>query len=133
MTKLDEILPEELKQDALPSGNELILNYLSALAAIRIAAENQIAVLGLELFEMRPDGIVTVSYTGYDKEIKRGEGDWGAYAKAMNLEAEKWLHSNKLEGNHGYILMSATEIELAAANKLFEKRSLISRFFGLFH
>ncbi|MGA7063217.1 MAG: hypothetical protein WBY69_18560 [Candidatus Acidiferrales bacterium] len=41
--ELHRILPEEMKNRALAIGNELILGYEDALAAIGIATEHQIA------------------------------------------------------------------------------------------
>ena len=64
MGELEQLLPTEWKQTALVCGNELVLKYQAALEAIRIAQAHQIEILGLEQFELREDGLATVSYTG---------------------------------------------------------------------
>jgi hypothetical protein len=97
------------------------------LAAIRIAAEHHIAVLGLEVFELRDGSLLTVGYTGYDMKPS-SFSDWNSYAKAMNAEAEKWISANPLGANHGYIVTSATESELKEANeRVATKRSFLGR------
>lgn len=47
MGELERILPSELTDAALASGNELVLPYVEALRAIVVATRHQIAVLGL--------------------------------------------------------------------------------------
>jgi hypothetical protein len=61
MGELERILPSELTDAALASGNELVLPYVEALHAIVVATTHQIAVLGLEAFEVRKDGLLTVN------------------------------------------------------------------------
>ena len=53
MSELERILPSELRGTTLVSGNELVLPYAEALDAIIVATRHQIAVLGLEAFEVR--------------------------------------------------------------------------------
>jgi hypothetical protein len=112
MGELERILPSELTDAALASGSELVLPYAEALHAIVVATRNQIAVLGLEAFEVRKDGLSTVnmadasSYTVFT-------GDWKAYVAAMNAEADCWIRKHRLGENHGYILTSASEREFA--------------------
>ncbi len=116
MGELERILPSELRGATLVSGNELVLPYAEALDAIIVATRHQIAVLGLEAFEVRKDGLLTVnmadasSYTLFT-------GDWKAYVATMNAEADRWLKEHRLGENHGYILTSASEREFASLKK----------------
>jgi hypothetical protein len=55
--RLEQILPEEMTSRVLASGKKLVLPFSEALAAITIATNHQIAVLGLEAFEVRNDGL----------------------------------------------------------------------------
>lgn len=114
MGELECIFPDELKNCAIASGNELVLPYAEALAAVLIATKHQIAVLGLEAFEVQKDGLRTV-YLADASSYIRFAGDWGAYVTDLNLEAERWLKEHRLGENHGYILTSASERELALA------------------
>jgi hypothetical protein len=116
MGELENILPDELKKFAAVTGNELVLPYSEALSAIGIASERYIAVLGLELFDIRKDGLATVNYSGYDDDDVPFAGDWNAYVARMNSEAENWIKGHRrVEANFGYILTSASERELAEA------------------
>jgi|SRR5208337_3370267 len=112
MRELDGILPDEMKNRGAWSGDELVLPYAEALAAIGFATEHRIAVLGLESFEVRKDGFQPVDYTGYDRYIPFA-GDWEAYVGSMNAEAEGWIKEHRLGENHGYILSSTSETEFA--------------------
>lgn len=76
MGELECLLPDELKNGALASGNELVLPYAEALAAIVIATNHQIAVLGLDAFEVHKDGLRTVylaDASGYIPLVAIGE------------------------------------------------------------
>ena len=120
MGDLENILPDELKKPLAMAGNEHVLPYSEALRAIGVASQHHIAVLGLELFEIRKDGLLTIDYSGYDRDIPV-TGDWNTYVAQMNSEAESWIKAHLGEGNHGYILTSASERELADAKLRIEK------------
>jgi len=124
MGDLESILPDELKKAALASGNELVLPYSEALSAIGVASQNNIAVLGLELFDVRKDGLLTIDYSGYDSGYNCDipfPGDWNTYVASMNAEAERWIKEHRGEVNHGYILTSASEREFAEAKLRIDK------------
>ena len=110
MGELEQILPKELTDAALTAGNEVVLPYVGAIEAIVIATRHQIAVLGLEAFEVRDDGLLTVAMTDASSHIVF-TGDWKAYVATMNPEADRWLRENRLGQNCGYILTSASESE----------------------
>lgn len=113
MGALEEILPDELKNTTMRPGNELVLPYDEALRAIEIATAQQIAVLGFEAFQVRKDGLLTVDYTGYDRDISFA-GDWPSYVAANNVAAEKWIRNHRYGAGYGYILTSTSEAEFAA-------------------
>lgn len=116
MGELESLLPEELKRAAVSSGSELVLPYTDALYAIKMATERQIAILGLEAFEVQKEGFLTVDYTGYSRWLAPKEA-WTAYVTAMNTEAERWIKEHRFGENHGYILTSASEEEFARLNQ----------------
>ena len=113
MGELERLLPDNLRSAAVSSGHELVLPYAEALRAIGIATEHQIAILGLEAFQVQKEGLLTVDYTGYDRDIPF-TGDWKAYVAAMNAEAERWIKEHRLGENHGYILSSTSQKEFAS-------------------
>jgi hypothetical protein len=94
--ELECILPDELKNSALASsGEELVLPYAEALAVIMIATNHQIAVLGLDAFEVQKDGLRTI-YLGNASRYIPFTGDWRAYVASLNAEAERWLKEHRL-------------------------------------
>ncbi len=108
--ELDRILPEEMRNRALAIGNELILSYDDALAAIGIATEHQIAVLGFEAGEVQDDGFQVVDYNGYEFTFS---GDWSAFVRMNNTEAERWITEHRFGKNYGYVITSTSEREFA--------------------
>jgi hypothetical protein len=119
MGALESILPEDLTKHALTLQSdswsphpELVLPFVDALRAIEIASEHQIAVLGLDAFEVRTDGLLTVGLADASRYI-RFTGDWKAYVAKMNAEAKRWIREHPLGENHGYILTSASRDEFA--------------------
>ena len=110
MGELEQILPKEFTDAVSASGNEVVLPYVGALKAIVIATRHQIAILGLEAFEVQKDGLLTVGMTDASNRVVF-TGDWKAYVATMNAEAERWLRENRLGQNHGYILTSASQSE----------------------
>jgi hypothetical protein len=92
---------------------------------------NHIAVLGLEVFEIRSDGLLTVDYSGYDDELLSPE-QWIKYARAMNTEAENCVNSHRYGNGHGYIITSASEAEFADLQKTRKSSSILSKILGHF-
>jgi hypothetical protein len=45
-----------LKKSAIASGDELVLPFAEASTTILVATDHQVAVLGVDAFEVRPDG-----------------------------------------------------------------------------
>jgi hypothetical protein len=124
MGELENILPDELKKAAIVAGNELVLPYSEALRAIGVASQHHIAVLGLELFAIRKDGLLTVDYSGYDSGHIRDVpfiGDWNTYVVKMSDEAEIWIKAHRIDVSNGYVLTSASERELVDAKLRIEQ------------
>jgi hypothetical protein len=120
MGELESILPDELTKGALAFGNELVLPYAEALTVIGIATTHQIAVLGLEAFEVQKDGLRTTDLADASSYIPFA-GDWLMYVATLNSEAERWLKEHRLGENHGYILTLSSERELASVKKRIAK------------
>jgi hypothetical protein len=118
MGALEDVLPEELKRNVLfRSGDELVLLYAQALQAVAIATENNIAILGVDAFEVRKDGLWTVNMDDASGRIDF-TGDWTAYVAKMNSEADRWIRENPLGENFGYIITSASESEFARLDNI---------------
>jgi hypothetical protein len=117
MGDLEGIFPDEIRKSTLWPGNELVLPYTEASNAIGIATEHQIAILGIEAFNVLKDGLLTVDYSGYDVPYK---DDWLAYVVAMNAEAERWITEHRYGADHGYTLTSASRKEFDQIQRLRE-------------
>ena len=115
MGALESILPAHITGQAIAledreADRELVLPYAQALQTISIATEHLIVILGLDAFEVRKEGLLTVSMTDASKVV-RYTGDWDAYVAIMNAQADRWLREHRLGENHGYILTSASKKE----------------------
>lgn len=113
LDELERIIPESLMKSALISAGsqELIFPYAEALGVVALAVQHQIAVLGVEAFEVRKDGaVLALDCSGYEFPLA---GDWEAFVTVNNSSAERWVHRHRLGENHGYILTSASEKEFA--------------------
>ena len=80
------------------------------MAAVQIATDHSIAVLGLEAGEVKGDGFQVIDYTGYEVDVML-KPDWKAYVEAMNSRAEDWTKTHRYEHNHGYVLTATSERE----------------------
>lgn len=110
LSELDNLLPIEVTQRSIRIGNELILPYEDALAAMRIAVEHSIAILGFEAGEIREDGFQVIDYSGYWVDVML-KPDWKEYVAAMNSRAEDWLKTHQYGHNHGYTVSATSERE----------------------
>jgi hypothetical protein len=61
----EAVLPPKVIERSYPSGHELAIPYPDVLDAVQIASRECIAILGVETFEITPDGLQVVDYTGY--------------------------------------------------------------------
>jgi|HubBroStandDraft_4_1064222.scaffolds.fasta_scaffold36745_1 hypothetical protein len=96
MGELELLLPDKLKNRALASGKELVLPFIEALAAITIATNHQIAILGVDAFEVKTEGLHTVYLADASRYVSF-TGDWTAYVGSMNAEAAVWIKDIVLE------------------------------------
>lgn len=119
MGMLESILPDDITRQALTLGRELassrtelVLPYAQALQAIVIASEHEIAILGVEAFELKNEGLFTVALADASAYIPF-TGDWKNYVARTNTEAGDWLGDHRLGENHGYILTSTSEKEFS--------------------
>jgi hypothetical protein len=120
MGELENLLSTELKSKATTCGNELLLPYAEALSAVAVASRHRIAVLGIELFQIRDDGLfATISYTDYDRDIPFS-GDWNAYVSPLN-SSRRGIAEHRLGENHGHSLASTSEVEFKELKCYFHK------------
>jgi hypothetical protein len=109
---LTRALTDELKKKSIECDGELVFPYPKVTNVIQIASGREIAILGVEAFEVRKDGLKVLDYSGYEFQFT---GDWLAFVRTNNAEAIRFIESHRFGENHGYILTSASKQEF---NKL---------------
>lgn len=117
LSDFERVLPSYIKDRALAIGNELILPYDDAVAAIDIATEHGIAVLGFDPGEVVENGFQVMGWSDYDCKIKF-TGDWTAYVATLNGEAKRCIEAHHLGRNCGYVLTCTSRTEFAKLKDL---------------
>jgi hypothetical protein len=90
---------------------ELVFPFPEVLEVINLCTATQIAVLGVELFEVRQEGYRTETLSGYDQQLQRGpetiEG-WPEYVKMNNSLAAEFVRANPTGDDHVYVLTTSS-------------------------
>lgn len=92
-------------------GNELAFTFPEITEVITLCTKNQIAVLGVEVFEVRPTGYLTKYLSDYDQRMGSGpiqQAGWGDYVSANNLHAEEFVKLHPAGDDHVYVLTTAS-------------------------
>jgi hypothetical protein len=92
-------------------GDELAFTFPEVAEVIKRCTENQIAVLGVELFEVRPTGYLTKNLSDYDQRMGSGpkqQAGWADYVRANNLLAEEFVKLHPTGDDHIYVLTTAS-------------------------
>ena len=108
MGDLENALPSEIADRAVVSGNELLFPLEDAKAAIGVATQNLIALLGVEVFRISDNGFATETYSGYEFKL---DDNWQDYVSLNNEAALRFVDENSFGEGYGYILTSASENE----------------------
>jgi hypothetical protein len=87
-------------------SGELAFSYPNVLEAIKLCTINGIAVLGVELFQVRDESFETKKMSGYD--LPDPEESWGNYVAANNSLAEEFVRLNPSGDDHVYVLTSSS-------------------------
>lgn len=111
MTSDFGLLPGIADMASSTIGEELAFTFPEVLEAIRLCTENEIAVLGVEVFEVRREGYATKNLSVYEQQVGRGpkqrEG-WSEYVRANNLRAEEFASRNPTGDEHLYVLTAVS-------------------------
>jgi hypothetical protein len=92
-------------------GEELAFSFPEVMEVIRLCTANQIAVLGLDLFEARPEGYHTKRLSAYNQQMNDGpdrDGAWTDYVRLNNTFAEDFVRQNPTGDDHVYVLITAS-------------------------
>ena len=105
MLNLDDLLPLEVLAKAVRVGNEWLVPFQEALKSVSTATANEIAVLGVESFQIVSDGFQVLDYSGYQFLM---DGDWPTFVTQNNHAAEQYITQRPLGEGCGYILTSTS-------------------------
>ncbi|MCW5981191.1 MAG: hypothetical protein KIT09_24120 [Bryobacteraceae bacterium] len=108
MDDLSAVLPNTILQRALRNEEEFVFPYPDVLEVIRAASEHEVAVLGVELFEIQKAGLGVRDYSGYECDSSR---PWHDFVRANNDEALRFINDHRSGEEHGYILTTASQRE----------------------
>jgi hypothetical protein len=94
-------------------GDELTFSFPEVLKVIELCSANQIAVLGVELFQVRPDGHYAFGSSDYHLQEKQKwptvqSADWPEYVSWNNGLAEECVRRNPLGDEHVYVLSTSS-------------------------
>jgi hypothetical protein len=97
-------------------GDELTFTYPEVLEIINLSTANMIAILGVEIFEVRSEGYHTKNLSIYDQSMRRGcnlqRDEWVDFVKENNGHAEQFVRLHPMGDGHVYILTTASWREL---------------------
>ena len=121
-----EATPEVASKSAgAMSDGELTFAYPEVLDVIQLCYAKQIAVLGVELFKVREDGLYqTEKLTDYDLRMKQDpstQQEWPEYVRANNARAEEFVKENPAGDDHVYVLTTSSWRELGRIKELKKK------------
>jgi len=97
-------------------SGELGFSYPNILEAIRLCTVNSIAVLGVELFQVRGELFDTIKMSGY--ELPDPHQDWSDYVAANNALAEEFVNLNPSGDDHIYVLTSSSWREFCQVQEI---------------
>lgn len=125
MTGDFESIPDIVSAAVGTTGDELTFAFPEALAVTRRCTENEIAVLGVDLFEAHPDGYATKKLSAYshDQQTQRrldsvlATSGWRNYVCASNALAEQFIRQNPAGDEHVYVLTTSSWREFSKLQK----------------
>jgi hypothetical protein len=105
-------------------GGELAFTFPEVSGVVRLCTMNEIAVLGVEVFEVRADGYYTRKLSVYDQQIKRNpaqEQQWTGYVGENNALAEEFVRINPTGDDHIYVLTTSSWREFREVQEMRQK------------
>ena len=109
MPDLDSLIPEAIRKLAVKSGSEWLYPRNAINQVIAIADDNEVAILGVEVFRILSSGLQTEAISGYELPFS---GDWKDFANKNNALALEFVRQTPQEAPHtGYILTAVDKDE----------------------
>lgn len=93
-------------------GDELAFTYPEVINAIHQCTANQIAVLGVEIFQVKSGQYYASGSSTYDLQMSKWDNvsakDWEQCVKENNLLAEESVCKNPTGDDHVYVLTTSS-------------------------
>jgi hypothetical protein len=106
---LDACLPQDTRDRSIQSGSEYALLFRDALAAISCANKREIAVLEVESFLARFNGLLVKEESGYNLSF---DGKyWPSFVKANNVQAIRFVEEKADREKYHFILTATSKHE----------------------
>jgi hypothetical protein len=103
-------------------GEELAFTYPDVLEVISLCTANGMAVLGVEIFVVRPEGFQTEHLSIYDQHMRQGsevdKDGWSDYVAENNRHADEFVRLHPSGDDHVYVLTTASWAEFRAARQV---------------
>src|SRR5271167_469943 len=105
------------------TGNELTFPFPEVLEVIKLCTNNEIAVLGVEIFLVKSDGYHALGCSDYDLQLMRKwhevqSADWREYVTENNELADECVRRNPAGDDHVYILTTSSWREFCDIQKM---------------
>ena len=105
-------------------GEELAFTFPEVSKVIRMCTMNEIAVLGVEIFEVRAGGYFTKNLSVYDQHMKSNleeKHQWTGYVGENNALAEEFIRLNPKGDDHIYVLTASSWREFCKVQEMRQK------------
>ena len=115
LTALDELVPGAIRERIVKREDEVAFRDGDIEEMLRLAEQNQIAVLGIKVLEISGDVTSMVGFSGYDLEIPYKD-EWEPFYQKNNESARQFVENSSRSGNTVYVLTSASKEEFVRLN-----------------
>lgn len=115
LTALDDLLPEAIKERIVKRDDGLAFRDGDIEEILRLAEQNQIAVLGIKVLEVSGGVTSMVGFSGYDLEIPYKD-EWEPFYQKNNEYARQFVENSSRSDNTIYVLTSASKEEFVRLN-----------------
>ena len=106
----DRILTREIKEASVLSGAEWLMPFRKLTEVVELATQHLIAVLGVEVFRILPNGLGAEGYSGYEFKL---DGNWADFVSRNNQSASAYVDQHQFGEGYGYMLTTTSENEFA--------------------
>jgi hypothetical protein len=82
--------------------------YPAILEVVRLANHHHICILGMEIFQILPNGFLTEAISDHGVKVK---GEWTDFCARNNAMASEFIDHHRKDKSLGYILTTASREE----------------------